>query len=114
MRRRRDTAYRRVARAWRLAYPASVRRLPEPRPDPKHVALVAAVRRRWWRLSDYERGVVVACAVDAALEPLEPRRAAWLRALAERLGVDLAPLAGRVLDVGPLPLRPPGRQGSVD
>ena len=99
-----------VARTWSLAYPASVRRLPAPSPDPKHVALVAALRRRWGRLSDYERGVVVACAVDAALEPLEPRRAAWLRALAERLGVDLQPLAGRVLDVGPLPLRPPGRE----
>jgi hypothetical protein len=110
LRNRRDTVSRCVARAGSLAYPASVRRLPAPNPDPKHVALVAALRRRWGRLSDYERGVVVACAVDAALEPLEPRRAAWLRALAERLGVDLQPLAGRVLDVGPLPLRPPGRE----
>ena len=98
-----------VARARSATYPASVRRLPAPNPNPKHVALVAALQRRWRRLSDYERGVVVACAVDAALGPLEPRRVDWLRALAVRLGVDLQPLAGRVLDFGDVPARPRGR-----
>lgn len=72
----------------------------------EHQDIVAALLRRWGRCSDYERGVLVACEVDVARGPLPVERVAWLRALAERLGVDLQTVSAKVLDFGPVPKRP--------
>ena len=71
----------------------------------EHLTLLTALRRRWSRLTDYERGKVVACEVDAAIGPLDAARVAWMREVLDRLGVDLQAVTGRVLDFGPLPKR---------
>ena len=46
-----------------------------------HLTLLTALRRRWSRLTDYERGKVVACEVDAAIGPLDVARVAWMQSI---------------------------------